>query len=163
MFYENKFIVLNKFVLKIFLWFRLFLSINSKTNCILSNLKGLCLCIVRVSSDEVLQEQLRISEITCIIFVCLSVTSDECLLEIGWEPDPFLHVLTSEEMWSFLNKLIGSHLNVFIEKIATKYLFPVLGVEHLRMQECISHNSLCYELEVFIMEEHVVVVEEHEG
>ena len=81
-------------------------------------------------------------------------------MEIGSEPDPFLHLLTLEQMFSLFNKLIGPHLNVFVEKVAPEYLLAVFVVEQVRDEEGKTECSLCHELQVLVVEEDVVVVEE---
>jgi len=49
------------------LLFGIFKNVHSQTNEILSNLEWFLFSIIRISSDEILKQQLRISEITCII------------------------------------------------------------------------------------------------
>tara|TARA_B110000503_G_C6932574_1_gene323436 strand:+ start:324 stop:530 length:207 start_codon:yes stop_codon:yes gene_type:complete len=66
-------------------------------------------------------------------------------------------------MFSLCNEFISTELNILIEKVAPKNLFSILIVESLRMQEGVAHDSFGDELEVLIVEEHVIVVEEHEG
>ena len=90
------------------------------------------------------------------------MASDESFLEVGGVPDPLLHLLALEEVLSLLDKLIGSHLDVLVEEVASQHLLPVLGVQHLGVQESVPEHCLSHELEVLVMEEHVVVVEEQE-
>ena len=139
------------------------LIILSDTNHIFSNSEWFQSSIIRVSSDEILEQKLWISEITGIILEWLSVTSDEGFLKISWVPDPFFHVFTLQEMFSLGDKFICTHLNILIEKVAPKNLFSILVVESLGMQEGVAHNCLGNELEILIVEEHVIIVEEHEG
>ena len=66
-------------------------------------------------------------------------------------------------MLSLLNEFISSHLNVLVEEIAPKDLLPVFSVQNLRMHESVTEHSLSYELEVPVVEEHIVIVQEQEG
>ena len=90
------------------------------------------------------------------------MASDESFFEIGGVPDPVFHVISLEKMLSLLDKFISSHLDVLVEKVASKNLLSVLGIKHLRVQESISEHCLSHELEVLVMEEHVVVIQEQE-
>jgi hypothetical protein len=130
----------------------------SHTNQILSNLQWFLFGIIRVSSDEILEQKFWISKVTGIILEWLSVASDKSFLQIGRVPDPFFHIITSQHMFSFANEFICSHLYVFIEKVATKYLLSIFIVQGLGMKECISHNSLGNELEILVVEKHVVII-----
>ena len=65
-------------------------------------------------------------------------------------------------MFSLGDEFICTHLNILIEKVAPKNLFSILVVEGLGMQEGVAHNCLGNELEILIVEEHVIIVEEHE-
>ena len=86
------------------------------------------------------------------------MASDESLLEISRIPNPFFHVFTFEGMLSLLDKFISSHLNVLIEKVAPENLFSVFVIEHLGVEECVTHYCLGNKLEILIVEEHVIVV-----
>ena len=66
-------------------------------------------------------------------------------------------------MLSLLDEFISAHLNVLVEEIAPKDLLPVFSVQNLRMHESVTEHSLSYELEVPVVEEHIVVVKEQEG
>ena len=66
-------------------------------------------------------------------------------------------------MLSLLDKFISAHLDILIEEIAPKNLLPILSVQNLRMHESVTEHSLSYELEVPVVEEHIVVVQEQEG
>ena len=66
-------------------------------------------------------------------------------------------------MLSLLNEFISAHLNVLVEEIAPKDLLSVFSIQNLRMHESITEHSLSYELEVPVVEEHIVVVQEQEG
>jgi len=139
---------------------------SSHTDFVLSDLKWLLEGIISVSSDEILEQKLGVGEVTGIIFPWLSVASDKSFFKIGSVPNPSLHIFTLEKMLSLGNKFISSHLDVLIEEVASKNLLSVLSVEHLWVQESISKNSLSDELEILVMEEHVVVIQEqewHEG
>ena len=116
--------------------------------------------IISVSPNEVLQKKLRVCEIAGIIFERLSMASHESFLKVSSVPDPSLHVLALEEMFSFSNELVGPHLDVLIKEVASKNLLSVLGIKSLRMKECVSKYGLRNELEVLVMEENIVVVEE---
>ena len=104
---------------------------GSHTDSVSANLKWLGVGVIRVSSNEVLEEEFGISEVTSVILERLPVASDQGLLEVGAEPDPLLHVLAVEEMLSFLDQLVGTKLNVLVKEVAPKHLLPVLSVEHL--------------------------------
>jgi hypothetical protein len=65
-------------------------------------------------------------------------------------------------MFSFGDKFISTQLNILIEKVAPQNLLSILVVEGLGMQEGVSHNGFGDELEILIVEEHVIIVEEHE-
>ena len=90
------------------------------------------------------------------------MASDKSFLEVGGVPDPLLHLLALEEVLSLLDKLISPHLDVLVEEVASQHLLPVLGVQHLGVQESVPKHCLSHELEVLVMEEHVVVVKEQE-
>ena len=109
-----------------------------------------------------MEQQLGVSKVAGIIFPRLPVASDKSFLEVGGVPDPVLHLLSFEKMFSFLNKFIGSHLDVLIEEVASKHLLSVLCIQHLGVKESIPKHCLGDELEVLVMEEHVVVVKEQE-
>ena len=83
-------------------------------------------------------------------------------LEISGVPNPLGHGFTSKERLSLLDKLISSHLDVLVEKVASEHLLSILSVEHLRVQESVPEHSLGHELKVLVMEEHVIVVQEQE-
>jgi hypothetical protein len=68
---------------------------RSDTDSVLTDGQWLFKCVISVSSDEILEQEFRISEIRCIILERLSVRSHESLLEISSEPDPLLHLVTS--------------------------------------------------------------------
>ena len=145
----------------IYFWNGLLL-LRSDTNHIFSNSQWFQSGIIRVSSDEILEQKLWISEVTSIILEWLSVTSDKSFLKISWVPDPFFHVFTLQEMFSLGDKFISTQLNILIEKVAPQNLLSILVVEGLGMQEGVSHNGFGDELEILIVEEHVIIVEEHE-
>ena len=109
-----------------------------------------------------MEEELGVSEVAGVVLPGLPVASDESFLEVSGVPDPLLHLLALEEVFSLLDKLIGSHLDVLVEKVASQHLLPVLGVQHLGVQESVPEHCLSHELEVLVMEEHVVVVKEQE-
>jgi len=83
-------------------------------------------------------------------------------LEISSEPDPFLHVFSSQEVLSFLNKFISSHLHVLIEKITSQHLLSIFVIDHVRAGEEETKSALCSELEVLVVEEYIIVVEENQ-
>ena len=90
------------------------------------------------------------------------MASDQGFLKISGPPDPFFHFLTSEQVLSFSDEFISSHLDVFVEQITSEELLSVLKVEHLGDQEGSSHDGLGDELEVLVVEENIVVIQEHE-
>jgi len=63
-------------------------------------------------------------------------------------------------MLSLLNEFISSHLDVLIEQVASKHLLSVLSIQHLGVQESITKHCFSDELEVLVMEEHIIVVKE---
>lgn len=119
--------------------------------------------VVCVPSDEILEQQFWVCEIRGIILERLSVASHEGLLEISGEPNPLLHLFTSQEGFSFLNQLISSHLHVLVEEVASEDLLSVLEVKHIRHKEEQAQSDFSCELQVLIVEENVVVVKEQEG
>ena len=119
--------------------------------------------IVGVPSDEVLQQQLRVGEVAGVVVPALSVDSDQSLLEVGGVPDPLLHLRAAEKVLTLLDKLIGSHLNVLIEQVASKDLLSVFEVLHLGLRKHESEHSLGYEMVVLVVEEKVVVIKEQQG
>lgn len=127
-----------------------------------SDLEGLGSSLVSVTSDEVLEEELGISEITGIVLETLSVGAHEGFLEIGSVPDPSGHGLTSEEGLSLLDKLISSHLDVLVKEVATEDLLSVLVVDHVGGNEEHSKGDLGRVLQVLVVEVHVVIVKEDE-
>jgi len=88
------------------------------------------------------------------------VATHEGFLKIGSEPDPTLHVFSTEKVLSLLDKLIGTHLDVLIEEVATEDLLSVTIVEDVRGHEEKSKSSLGHELHVLVVEEDVIVVQE---
>ena len=66
-------------------------------------------------------------------------------------------------MLSLGDKFISTELNILIEQVAPKNLFSILVVKSLGKQERVTHNGLSDKLEIFIVEEHVIIVEEHEA
>ena len=107
--------------------------------------------LIGVATDEVLEEQLRVSEIGRVVLEGLSVTSDEGLLKIGSEPDPFLHLFSTEKWLTFLDELISAHLDVLIEEVASKHLLSVLVVDCVGVDEERTHDGFGNELEVLVV------------
>ena len=123
-------------------------------------MKWLLESIIGVSSDEVLEQELGIGEVTGVVHPRLSVASDQSLLEIGGVPDPFFHLLSLAEVSSFGDKFVSSHLNVLIEEVARENLLSVLIVYHLRMEEGISKDCFIDKLHVSVVEHDVIVIKE---
>ena len=136
---------------------------KSHTNSVLSNSKWFLKSVISVSSNEILKQELGISEVTGIIVEWLSVASDKSLLKIGWVPDPSLHFVALEHMFSLSNKLICSHLNILVKQVTSEHLFSVLVVDELRVEESITENCFIDEGHILIVEEKVVVIQEQEG
>lgn len=90
------------------------------------------------------------------------MASDESLLEVSGEPYPLLHLFSSEDVFSFLDELVGAHLHILIEEIATEDLLSVLNVEQVGEDEGQRESALRHELQVLVVEEHVIVVQKHE-
>jgi hypothetical protein len=63
------------------------------------------------------------------------MASHKSLLEISSEPNPLLHVLTTEQVLSFLDKLISSHLDILIEQVTSKYLLSIFEIKSVRSEE----------------------------
>ena len=102
---------------------------SSNTNSVFSDFKWFLESVISVSSDEVLKQKLRVSEVTGIILEALSMASDKSLLKISRIPNPLFHVFTFEGICSLFDKFISSHLNVLIEEVATENLLSVLVVD----------------------------------
>lgn len=124
--------------------------------------KGLLSGLVSVTTDEVLEEQLRVGEIGRIVLEGLSVAAHEGLLEIGSEPDPLLHLRASEQVLALSNELVSAKLNVFVEKVATEHLLSVLVVDEVADNEERTESGLGDESHVAVVEHDVVVVQEQE-
>ena len=86
------------------------------------------------------------------------MASHKSLLHVSGEPYPLFHFLTSQQVLSFLDKLVSSHLYVLVEQVASKDLFTILVVKHVGGHEEKSEGGLGHELHVLIVEEDVVVV-----
>eukprot|EP00351_Strombidinopsis_sp_SopsisLIS2011_P003694 CAMPEP_0116878416 /NCGR_PEP_ID=MMETSP0463-20121206/10180_1 /TAXON_ID=181622 /ORGANISM="Strombidinopsis sp, Strain SopsisLIS2011" /LENGTH=186 /DNA_ID=CAMNT_0004526643 /DNA_START=86 /DNA_END=646 /DNA_ORIENTATION=- len=134
----------------------------SHTDAGLTQLKWFFESIISVASDKVLQEKLGISEVTRIIFEGLSVHAAQSLLEISGVPDPTLHLLRLEQMFTLRNKLVSAHLDVFVEEVTSQHLLSVFVVKKVGDQEERSNSEFSGELQVLVVEEDVVVVQEHE-
>ena len=65
-------------------------------------------------------------------------------------------------MFSLLNQLISSHLNILVEKVASKYLLSILVVDNVGTHEEKTKSGLSCELQILIVEECIVVVKEKE-
>jgi hypothetical protein len=90
------------------------------------------------------------------------VGTHKSFLEISGVPNPLGHGFTSKERLSLLDKLISSHLNVLVEKVATEYLLSILVVDHVGSQEEHRESDLGRVLHVLVVEVHVVIVKEDE-
>lgn len=91
------------------------------------------------------------------------MSTHEGFLKIGSVPDPLGHGFTSEEGLSLLDEFISTHLDVFIEEVATENLLAILVVDHVGSDEEHSQSDLGGVLHVLVMEVHVVIVKEDEG
>ena len=116
----------------------MYLPSSSNTDSMFSNSEWFLLCIVRVSSDEVLKQELRVSKVAGVVLERLSVASDQSLLEISRVPDPSFHVFTSEHVLSLGDEFVSSHLNILIEEITSKNLLSIFIVYQLRVEESVS-------------------------
>ncbi len=63
-------------------------------------------------------------------------------------------------MFTLLNKFVGSHLDVLVKQVSSKDLLSVLVVDVVGCKEQKAKNHLSDKLEVFVVEKHVVVVQE---
>ena len=138
------------------------LRAGSDTNASLADFEGLVEGVVGVTSDEVLEQQLRVGEVAGVVLEALTMGAHQSLLEIGRVPDPLLHFSAVQQVLALLNQLVGSHLHVLVKEIAAEDLLPVLVVNIVRGDEEQREGSLGNELEVLIVEEHIVVIEEEE-
>ena len=136
---------------------------NSLTDPVLANSEWLLLGLVGVPSDEVLEEELRVGEVTGVILERLSVTTGHSLLQIGCIPDPLLHLVSAEEVLTLGNELIGTKLHIFVEEVATEDLLAILVVQEVADNEEGTEGSLGHERHILVVEHDVVVVEEQEG
>lgn len=118
--------------------------------------------VVGVSSDEVLEEQLRVGEVGGVVLEGLSVASHQGLLQVGAEPDPLLHGVASQQVLSLLHKFVSSHLDVLVEEVAAEDLLAILVVDEVGEVEEQAQGALGRELHVLVVEHHVVVVQEHQ-
>ena len=134
----------------------------SNTDSSIANSEGLLEGVVWVSSNEVLKQELAVSEVRGVILEWLSVASHESLLEISGEPNPFFHVFSTEEVLSLLDELISAHLDVLVEKVAAEDLLAIAVVKNVGSSEKETQCALGHELHILVMEEDVVVVEEQE-
>ena len=116
----------------------MYLPSSSNTDSMFSNSEWFLLGIVRVSSDEVLKQELGVSEVAGVVLERLSVASDQSLLEISRVPDPSFHVFASEHVLSFGDEFVSSHLNILIEEITSKNLLSIFIVYQLRVEESVS-------------------------
>ena len=90
------------------------------------------------------------------------MASDKSFLKISGVPDPSLHFVALEHVFSFSNKLICSHLNVLIEKVTSENLFSVLIIDELRMEESIPEYCFIDKSHILVVEEKIVVIQEQE-
>jgi hypothetical protein len=107
----------------------------SDTNTGITDFEGLLGRIISVATNEVLEEQFRVSEIAGIVLEALSVGAHESLLEISGEPNPLLHVLGVEEGLTLADKLISTHLHVLVEQVAAENLLAILIVKLVASNE----------------------------
>lgn len=124
--------------------------------------EGLLEGVVSVSSDEVLEKELRVCEVGGIVLEGLSVASHESLLEVSAEPDPLLHGIASEEVLSLLHEFISTELHVLVEQVAAEDLLAILVIDKVDVVEQRAQGHLGHEGVVLVVEEGVVVVQEHQ-
>ena len=65
-------------------------------------------------------------------------------------------------MLSFFNEFISTHLHVLVEQVTSENLLSIFVVDQVRAPEEKTQSALGYELQVFVVEENIVVVEEEE-
>ena len=135
---------------------------QSETDAGVSDSEGLLSSLVCVATNEVLEEELGVSEVAGVVLERLSVTSHESLLEIGSVPDPLLHLIASKEVFALFNELISAELDILVEKVTSKHLLAILVVDEIADNEQRSESGLGDESHILVMEHDVVVVEEHE-
>ena len=136
---------------------------HSETDTGGSDSKGLLSGLVCVPTDEVLKEELGVSEITGVVLERLSVTSHESLIHIGSVPDPLFHLIASKEVFALFNELISAELDILVEKVTSKNLLAILVVDEIADDKEGTESSLGDESHVFVVEHDVVVVKEDEG
>ena len=135
----------------------------SETNLVVGEVERLLLSVVCVSADEILEQQLRVSKIAGVIFVALTMDTHEGLLQVGGEPNPPLHGLRVQQVLSFFDELVCAHLHILVKQVAPQDLLSVLVVDQIGRDEKHAQSSLGDKGQVFVVEEHVVVVQEDEG
>jgi hypothetical protein len=65
-------------------------------------------------------------------------------------------------MFSFLNQLISSHLDVLVEQVASEDLLSVLKIDLIGEEEQKPKCCLSHKLQIFIVEKDVIIVKEQE-
>jgi hypothetical protein len=63
-------------------------------------------------------------------------------------------------MFSFLDQLIGSQLDVLIKQVTSQDLFSVFVIDAVGVVEEEAESCFGYELEILVVEEDIVVVKE---
>ena len=126
---------------------------TTKTQWLLSSL-------ISIPSHKVLQQQLRISKISSIILKTLSMTSSQRFLQILNIPYPLLK-FSPIQIWSLLlNYFICSHLDILIKQITPQQLLPIFQVDSIRIDKQYPQQTLSHKTHMFIMEKHIVIVQE---
>ena len=134
----------------------------SETDAGILDCEGLLAGLIRVASDEVLEQQLGVGEVGRVVPVRLTMAAHQGLLKIGCPPDPALHLLTLEQMLTLSNELVSAELHILVEQVATKYLLAVLVVDEVADDEEGAEGGLGDERHVLVVEHDVVVVQEDE-
>ena len=88
--------------------------------------------------------------------------SEMCIRDSHLEPEPLLHLGAPKQVLPFLNELIGSHLDILIEQVASENLLSIPGIDEVGGKEEDAESSLGDKLHVLVVEEEVVVVQEDE-
>ena len=104
--------------------------------------EGLLSGLIGVSTDEVLEEELRVGEVRGIILEGLSVAAHQSLLEISGPPDPSLHLVSSEEMLTLLDELVSAKLNILIEEVTAENLLAIFVVDEVAHDKETSEGDL---------------------
>ena len=69
-----------------------------------------------MSSDEVLQDQLRVLEVAGVVVICLSVHAFKRFLQVSSPVDVLLHVVVFEQVAVLLDQFLRSDVTVLVKQ-----------------------------------------------